>query len=115
MSSVFATEVGGGLDYEASHRWTVRVFDVTASITHVGGETHTSPKLGVGLILNIGHKESVEYAAKTRTMTIARGSSLTLKIHRRPPSEKQNRTFEVPPPTFRIMCEMSEELCLREH
>jgi len=52
----FATEVGGGLDYEASHRWTVRVFDVTASITHVGGETHTSPKVGVGLIFNIGHK-----------------------------------------------------------
>jgi len=52
----FATELGGGLDYEASHRWTVRVFDVTASITHVGGETHTSPKVGVGLIFNIGHK-----------------------------------------------------------
>jgi len=52
----FATELGGGLDYEASRRWTVRVFDVTASISHVGGETHTSPKVGVGLIFNIGHK-----------------------------------------------------------
>ena len=52
----FATEWGGGLDYEVSHRWTVRVCDVTASITHVGGETHTSPKVGVGVVLNLGHK-----------------------------------------------------------
>jgi len=52
----FATELGGGLDYELSHRWTVRVFDVTASITHVGGETHVSPKVGVGLVFNLGHK-----------------------------------------------------------
>jgi hypothetical protein len=52
----FATELGGGLDYEVSHRWTVRVFDITASITHIGGETHTSPKVGVGLVLNLGHK-----------------------------------------------------------
>jgi hypothetical protein len=52
----FATELGGGLDYEASHRWTVRVFDVTASITHVGGETKACPKVGVGLIFNVGHK-----------------------------------------------------------
>ncbi|HVN18708.1 MAG TPA: hypothetical protein VMU05_08045 [Dongiaceae bacterium] len=52
----FSTELGGGLDYEVSHRWTARVFDVTASITHVGGETHVSPKFGVGLIFNIGRK-----------------------------------------------------------
>ena len=52
----FATELGGGLDYEVSHRWTIRAFDVTASITHVGGETHVSPKVGVGLVLNLGHR-----------------------------------------------------------
>jgi len=52
----FATELGGGLDYELGHRWTLRAFDVTASITHVGGETKVCPKVGVGLILNLGHK-----------------------------------------------------------
>lgn len=52
----FATEWGGGLDYEVSRRWTLRVCDVTASITHVGGETHVSPKIGAGLVLNLGHK-----------------------------------------------------------
>ena len=52
----FATEWGGGLDYEVSHRWTLRVCDVTASITHVGGETHVSPKVGVGLVVNLGHR-----------------------------------------------------------
>jgi len=52
----FATELGGGLDYEISHRWTLRAFDVTASITHVGGETHVNPKVGFGVILNLGQK-----------------------------------------------------------
>jgi hypothetical protein len=52
----FATELGGGLDYEISHGWTLRAFDVTASITHVGGETHVSPKVGFGVGLNLGHK-----------------------------------------------------------
>jgi len=52
----FAAELGGGLDYEVSHRWTVRVFDVTASITHVGGESHVSAKVGLGVVLNLGHK-----------------------------------------------------------
>ena len=41
----FATELGGGLDYEISRRWTLRAFDVTASITHVGGETHVARRL----------------------------------------------------------------------
>jgi hypothetical protein len=53
----FSTELGGGLDYEIGHGWTLRAFDVTASITHVGGETKVSPKVGVGLIFNIGHKK----------------------------------------------------------
>jgi hypothetical protein len=52
----FATELGGGLDYEINHQWAVRVLDVTASITHVGAETHVSPKLGFGVILNLGVK-----------------------------------------------------------
>jgi len=52
----FSTELGGGLDYEIGHRWTLRVFDLTASITHIGGETKVSPKVGVGVIFNIGHK-----------------------------------------------------------
>ena len=52
----FATELGGGLDYEVNHRWTVRLFDVTASITHVGGETHVSPKVAFGLAFSLGHK-----------------------------------------------------------
>jgi len=52
----FSTELGGGLDYELGHQWTLRMFDVTASITHVGGETKVSPKVGVALVLNFGHK-----------------------------------------------------------
>ena len=56
MEHGFATEFGGGLDYEVSHRCTVRVFDVTASITHVGEETNVSPKVGFGVVLNLGHK-----------------------------------------------------------
>ena len=52
----FATELGGGLDYEINHRWAVRVFDVTASITHVGGETHVSPKAAFGVVFKLGHK-----------------------------------------------------------
>lgn len=52
----FATELGGGLDYEVNHRWALRVFDVTASITHIGGETHVSPKLAFGVVLNLGRK-----------------------------------------------------------
>ena len=52
----FSTELGGGLDYELTHRWTVRVFDVTASITRIGGETKVSPKVGVGLVINLGHR-----------------------------------------------------------
>ena len=52
----FSAELGGGLDYEIGHRWTLRAFDVTASITHVGGETKVCPKVGVALIFNIGHK-----------------------------------------------------------
>ena len=50
----FATELGGGLDYEVSHKWAVRVFDLSASITHVGGETHVSPKLAFGAVVNFG-------------------------------------------------------------
>jgi len=52
----FSTELGGGLNYEINHQWAIRVFDVTASITHVGGETHTSPKLACGIVLSFGHK-----------------------------------------------------------
>jgi len=52
----FATELGGGLDYEINHQWAVRVFDVAASITHIGGETHVSPKFGFGLVFSLGHK-----------------------------------------------------------
>lgn len=52
----FATELGGGLDYEISHQWALRVFDLTASITHIGGETHVSPKLASGVVFNFGHK-----------------------------------------------------------
>ena len=52
----FATELGGGLNYEVNHQLALRVFDVTASITHIDGETHVSPKLAFGIILNLGHK-----------------------------------------------------------
>jgi len=52
----FATELGGGLDYEINRRWTLRLFDVTASITHVGGETHVSPKVAFAVVLNLGRK-----------------------------------------------------------
>jgi hypothetical protein len=52
----FATELGGGLDYEVSQQWAVRVFDATASITHIGGETHVSPKFAFGVVFNFGSK-----------------------------------------------------------
>lgn len=52
----FATELGGGLDYELTHQWVLRVFDASASITHVGGATRTSPKLTFGVVLNFGRK-----------------------------------------------------------
>jgi hypothetical protein len=52
----FATELGGGLDYEVSHKLAVRVFDVSASITHVGGETHVNPKLASGVVFNFGKR-----------------------------------------------------------
>jgi len=52
----FATELGGGLDYEINHQWTLRVFDVTASITRVDGETHVSPKVAFGVVLKLGRK-----------------------------------------------------------
>jgi len=52
----FATELGGGLDYELNHRWAIRIFDVTASITHISGETHVSPKVAFAVILSLGHK-----------------------------------------------------------
>jgi hypothetical protein len=52
----FATELGGGLDYEINHQWAVRVFDATASITHIGGETHVSPKFAFGVVFSLGHK-----------------------------------------------------------
>jgi hypothetical protein len=52
----FATELGGGLDYEINHQWAVRVFDATASITHIGGETHVSPKIGFGVVLSLGRR-----------------------------------------------------------
>jgi len=52
----FATELGGGLDYEVGHQLALRVFDATASITHISGETHVSPKLAFGVVLSIGRK-----------------------------------------------------------
>ena len=52
----FATELGGGLDYEINHQWAVRVFDVTASITRVNGETRVSPKVAFAVIFSFGHK-----------------------------------------------------------
>jgi len=52
----FATELGAGLDYEINHQWALRVFDVTASITHVCGETHVSPKVAFGVVFSFGHK-----------------------------------------------------------
>jgi len=52
----FATELGGSLDYEINHNWALRVFDVTASITHIGGETHVSPKLACVVVFSLGHK-----------------------------------------------------------
>jgi hypothetical protein len=52
----FATELGGGLDYEINHRWAVRVFDVTASITRVSGETRISPKVAFAVIFSLGQK-----------------------------------------------------------
>ena len=52
----FATELGGGLDREINRQWAIRLFDVTASITRVGGETHVSPKIGFGVVFSLGRK-----------------------------------------------------------
>src|SRR6185295_11085073 len=52
----FATELGGALDCEVNHRWGIRMFDVSASVTHIGGETHVSPKLGAGVVINFGNR-----------------------------------------------------------
>ena len=37
-------------------RWVLRVLDVSASITHVAGKTHVSPKLAFGVVLSFGHR-----------------------------------------------------------
>jgi hypothetical protein len=48
--------LGGGLDREINRQWAIRLFDVTGSITLVGGETHVSPKIGFGLVFSLGRK-----------------------------------------------------------
>jgi len=51
----FAAEVGGGLDYEVSSPWALQL-GATASITHVGEETHVSPKISLGVVYSFGRK-----------------------------------------------------------
>jgi hypothetical protein len=54
--SGFAFEPGGGLDWEVSKRFSVRIFDVSASVTRIGGHTSTKPKFAAGIVLKFGKK-----------------------------------------------------------
>lgn len=55
--SGFASELGGGLDYEINEKVAIRLIDVAASITHNDGETKTKPKLAFGVVFHFGHKK----------------------------------------------------------
>ena len=57
-ASGFATELGGGLDYEVSERLAIRLLDASASITRIDSHTLTKPKLSFGLVFHFGRKES---------------------------------------------------------
>jgi hypothetical protein len=52
----FAFETGGGLDWEISRQVSIRLFDVSASITHIAGETTAKPKFTTGVVFHFGRK-----------------------------------------------------------
>jgi opacity protein-like surface antigen len=52
----FAFETGGGLDWEVSKVVSVRLIDVGASVTHIGGNTTTKPKFMTGLVFKFGRR-----------------------------------------------------------
>lgn len=55
-ASGFAFEAGGGVDWEASKRFSIRIIDISASITHIDGVTTTKPKFTTGVVFKFGHK-----------------------------------------------------------
>ena len=52
----FAFETGGGFDWEVSRRFSIRVIDVTASVTRIGGHTAVEPKFSTGVVFHFGRK-----------------------------------------------------------
>jgi hypothetical protein len=52
----FATELGGGLDWEVHEHVAVRLFEGTASITRIRGHAQTKPKLAFGIVFLLGRK-----------------------------------------------------------
>jgi hypothetical protein len=54
----FATELGGGLDFEVNERLAIRLLDASASITRIEQHTHVKPKLAFGLVFHFGRKEN---------------------------------------------------------
>lgn len=54
--SGFAFETGGGMDWEASKKVSVRIVDIGASITNIGGHTTVKPKFTTGVVFKFGRK-----------------------------------------------------------
>ena len=54
--SGFAFETGGGLDLEVSKKVTIRLIDIGASITNIGGHTTAKPKFTTGVVFKFGRK-----------------------------------------------------------
>lgn len=52
----FAFETGGGFDWELSKKVSIRVIDISASITRIDGRTTTKPKFSTGLVFQIGRR-----------------------------------------------------------
>ena len=52
----FAMNAGGGLDFEASKRFSIRLFQIDAAHTQFSNESSTSLRLGFGLVFPLGHR-----------------------------------------------------------
>lgn len=74
----FATELGGGLDYEVNEHLAVRLLDASASITRIEDHTRTKPKLSFGLVFHFGHGSTGNDHGETEHQAPARpGGSAT--------------------------------------
>lgn len=54
--SGFAFETGGGLDWEVSKKVSIRLVDIGASVTNIGGHATVKPKLSTGVVFKFGLK-----------------------------------------------------------